>query len=94
MIFGVNDAKKFFGYAKLKAEPDKKFCPNLFKNEKSEASKNLGDNFKIKWLKYCELDYEKTMNLRNPINDYMIRDNKDFTEIEENAARRLCMLLD
>ena len=33
------------------------------------------------------------MNLRNPINDFMVRDNKDFTELDEKVACRLCAMM-
>ncbi|RWW33506.1 hypothetical protein GW17_00001766 [Ensete ventricosum] len=60
----------------------------------SHGTAHYGRNFSVKWLKLCELSFNKTHHLRNPYNDNLpVKISRDCQELEPFIGEQLASLL-
>ncbi|KAI7988074.1 Zinc finger CCCH domain-containing protein 45, partial [Camellia lanceoleosa] len=57
--------------------------------------KSWGRSFKVKWLRLHDLPFQKTLHLKNPLNDYKpVKISRDCQELPQDIGEALCELLD
>ncbi|XP_055803875.1 30-kDa cleavage and polyadenylation specificity factor 30-like isoform X2 [Solanum dulcamara] len=67
LIFSINRTRHFQGLAKMTSRIGGAAKGGNWKHEHGTA--HYGRNFSVKWLKLCELSFQKTRHLRNPYNE-------------------------
>jgi len=78
IIFACTEVKQFLGYAKMVSAPDEGLCPGIW----GEFSTRLGDNFRVHWIKQCQLPFNETDTIRNPMNENLpVRKSRDGMEL-------------
>lgn len=68
LIFSVNMSGFFQGYAQMVSSVGWR-RDNVW-SQGSGKSNPWGRSFKVKWLQLNDLPFQKTLHLRNPLNDY------------------------
>ncbi|XP_073103099.1 uncharacterized protein [Elaeis guineensis] len=65
-------------------------------SDKSGGGNNpWGHTFKVKWLQLHNLPFQKTLHLKNPLNDYKpVKISRDCQEISKDVGEALCGLFD
>lgn len=90
IIFACTEVKQFLGYAKMVSAPDEGLCPGIW----GEFSSRLGDNFRVHWIKQCQLPFSETDNIRNPMNDHLpVRKSRDGMELPLPVGQMLTKTL-
>ncbi|XP_010540293.1 PREDICTED: YTH domain-containing protein 1 isoform X2 [Tarenaya hassleriana] len=93
LIFSVNMSGFFQGYAQM-LSPVGWRRDNIW-SQGGGKNNPWGRSFKVKWLRLSELPFQKTLHLKNPLNDYKpVKISRDCQELPENIGEALCELLD
>ncbi|XP_030947346.1 YTH domain-containing protein 1 isoform X1 [Quercus lobata] len=93
LIFSVNMSGFFQGYAQMMSSVGWR-RDNVW-NQGSGKSNPWGRSFKVKWLQLNDLPFQKTLHLRNPLNDYKpVKISRDCQELSPDIGEALCELLD
>ncbi|XWS38449.1 hypothetical protein CRYUN_Cryun19dG0132500 [Craigia yunnanensis] len=93
LIFSVNMSGFFQGYAQMLSSVGWR-RDNVW-SQGSGKGNPWGRSFKIKWLCLHHLPFQKTLHLKNPLNDYKpIKISRDCQELPQDIGEALCELLD
>ncbi|KAJ6712382.1 YTH YT521-B HOMOLOGY DOMAIN-CONTAINING [Salix purpurea] len=93
LIYSVNMSGFFQGYAQMLSSVGWRH-DNLW-SEGSGKSNPWGRSFKVKWLQLNDLPFQKTLHLKNPLNDYKpVKISRDCQELPEDIGEALCELID
>lgn len=93
LIFSVNMSGFFQGYAQM-------MSPVGWRRDNAWSKSGGGNNswgrtFKVKWLQLNDLPFQKTLHLKNPLNDYKpVKISRDCQELSEDVGEALCGLFD
>ncbi|XP_073012718.1 uncharacterized protein [Typha latifolia] len=91
LIFSVNMSGFFQGYAQMMSSVGWR-RDNVW-SKSSGGSNPWGRTFKIKWLRLHDLPFQKTLHLKNPLNDYKpVKISRDCQELSEDIGEALCEL--
>ncbi|KAL8192248.1 hypothetical protein R6Q57_027915 [Mikania cordata] len=92
LIFSVNRTRHFQGCAKMTSKTGGSVGGSNWKYEHGTA--HYGRNFRVRWLKLCELSFHKTRHLRNPYNENLpVKISRDCQELEPSIGEQLASLL-
>ncbi|WOL12229.1 zinc finger CCCH domain-containing protein 45 [Canna indica] len=92
LIFSINKTRHFQGCAKMTSRIGGFIGGGNWKY--SHGTAHYGRNFSVKWLKLCELSFNKTHHLRNPYNDNLpVKISRDCQELEPFIGEQLASLL-
>ncbi|KAL3851522.1 hypothetical protein ACJIZ3_013404 [Penstemon smallii] len=92
LIFSVNKTRHFQGCAKMTSRIGGFVGGGNWKHAHGTA--HYGRNFALKWLKLCELSFNKTRHLRNPYNENLpVKISRDCQELEPSIGEQLASLL-
>lgn len=92
LIFSVNETRHFQGCARMMSKIGVIVGGGGWKYAHGTA--HYGRNFRLKWLKLCELSFNKTRHLRNPYNDNLpVKISRDCQELEPAVGDQLASLL-
>ncbi|KAL6544944.1 30-kDa cleavage and polyadenylation specificity factor 30 [Orobanche minor] len=92
LIFSVNKTRHFQGCAKMTSRIGGFVGGGNWKHAYGTA--HYGRNFAVKWLKLCELSFDKTRHLRNPYNENLpVKISRDCQELEHSIGEQLASLL-
>lgn len=91
LIFAVSKTFHFQGYALMVSKSSNK---TSFLWKSSETIR-LGGSFKIKWISYYLLSFNRIANMTNPYcENELIKKSRDCTEIEPTVGKELCSLFE
>ncbi|XP_015570947.1 uncharacterized protein LOC8272487 isoform X2 [Ricinus communis] len=93
LIFSINMSGFFQGYAQMMStvgwRRDNIWSQGCSKNNP------WGRSFRVKWLQLNDLPFQKTLHLKNPLNDYKpVKISRDCQELPEDIGEALCELID
>ncbi|XP_064940516.1 zinc finger CCCH domain-containing protein 45-like [Musa acuminata AAA Group] len=92
LIFSINKTRHFQGCGKMTSRIGGFVGGGNWKY--SHGTAHYGRNFSVKWLKLCELSFNKTHHLRNPYNDNLpVKISRDCQELEPFIGEQLASLL-
>lgn len=93
LIFSVNMSGFFQGYAQMMSSVGWR-RDNVW-SESSGGSNPWGRSFKVKWLRLNNLPFQKTLHLKNPLNDFKpVKISRDCQELPPDVGEALCALID
>ncbi|KAE8055204.1 hypothetical protein FH972_012062 [Carpinus fangiana] len=93
LIFSVNMSGFFQGYAQMMSSVGWR-RDNVW-SQGSGKNSPWGRSFKVKWLQLNDLPFQKTLHLKNPLNDYKpVKISRDCQELSLDIGEALCELLD
>ncbi|XP_057977021.1 uncharacterized protein LOC131164081 isoform X2 [Malania oleifera] len=93
LIFSVNMSGFFQGYAQMMSSVGWR-RDNVW-SQGSGGNNPWGRSFKVKWLQLYDLPFQKTLHLRNPLNDFKpVKISRDCQELSQEIGEALCDLLD
>ncbi|KAK9076727.1 hypothetical protein SSX86_005061 [Deinandra increscens subsp. villosa] len=93
LIFSVNMSGYFQGYAQMMSSVGWR-RDNVW-NHGYGGSKPWGRSFKVKWLRLHDLPFQKTLHLKNPLNQYKpVKISRDCQELPQDIGEALCELID
>ncbi|XP_012476021.1 uncharacterized protein LOC105792151 isoform X1 [Gossypium raimondii] len=93
LIFSVNMSGFFQGYAQMMSSVGWR-RDNVW-SQGSGKGNPWGRSFKVKWLCLNHLPFQKTLHLKNPLNDYKpVKISRDCQELPQDIGEALCELLD
>ncbi|XP_031251184.1 YTH domain-containing protein 1 isoform X4 [Pistacia vera] len=93
LIFSVNMSGFFQGYAQMMSSVG--WRRDSVWSRGSGKSNPWGRSFKVKWLQLNDLPFQKTLHLKNPLNDYKpVKISRDCQELPQDIGEALCDLLD
>ncbi|KAI3974279.1 hypothetical protein MKX01_030948 [Papaver californicum] len=92
LIFSVNMSGFFQGYAQMMSSIGWR-RENVW-SEASGGTVPWGRTFKVKWLQLQNLPFQKTLHLKNPLNDYKpVKISRDCQELTSDIGEALCRLI-
>ncbi|GIX60699.1 YTH domain-containing protein, putative [Babesia caballi] len=90
LIFSGNESGGLQGYAKMMTLP----IPGLYKGIWGSSHARLGDNFRVKWLKQCSVEFEVLRHVTNHYNNNQpLKKSRDGTEVPLDVAEIICNTL-
>ncbi|KAM6556919.1 hypothetical protein CsatB_003938 [Cannabis sativa] len=93
LIFSVNMSGFFQGYAQMMSSVGWR-RDNVWSQGNGKCNP-WGRSFKVKWLQLNDLPFQKTLHLKNPLNDYKpVKISRDCQELSTEIGEALCELLD
>ncbi|XP_068305954.1 uncharacterized protein [Pyrus communis] len=93
LIFSVNMSGAFQGYAQMMSSVGWR-RDNVW-SQGSSRSNPWGRSFKVEWLRLNDLPFQKTLHLKNPLNEYKpVKISRDCQELSPDVGEALCELLD
>ncbi|KAJ9147819.1 hypothetical protein P3X46_029937 [Hevea brasiliensis] len=93
LIFSVNMSGFFQGYAQMMSSVGWR-RDNIWSQGCGKGNP-WGRSFKVKWLQLNDLPFQKTLHLKNPLNDYKpVKISRDCQELPEDVGEALCELID
>ncbi|KAB1217143.1 Zinc finger CCCH domain-containing protein 45 [Morella rubra] len=93
LIFSVNMSGFFQGYAQMMSSVGWR-RDNVW-SQGSGKSNPWGRSFKVKWLRLNDLPFQRTLHLKNPLNEYKpVKISRDCQELSPDVGEALCELLD
>ncbi|KAM7259711.1 hypothetical protein ACFE04_015452 [Oxalis oulophora] len=93
LIFSVNMSGFFQGYAQMVSSVGWR-KDNVW-NQGTGRGNPWGSSFKVKWLRLNDLPFQKTLHLKNPLNDFKpVKISRDCQELPPHIGEALCELLD
>ncbi|KAI3710927.1 hypothetical protein L2E82_40723 [Cichorium intybus] len=93
LIFSVNMSGFFQGYAQMMSSVGWR-RDNVWSHGHG-GSKPWGRSFKVKWLRLHDLPFQKTLHLKNPLNQYKpVKISRDCQELPQDIGEALCELID
>ncbi|KAF8380362.1 hypothetical protein HHK36_027847 [Tetracentron sinense] len=93
LIFSVNMSGFFQGYAQMMSSVGWR-RDNVW-SQASGGNNPWGRSFEVKWLRLHNLPFQKTLHLKNPLNDYKpVKISRDCQELSPDIGEALCGLLD
>ncbi|XP_013675811.1 YTH domain-containing protein 1 isoform X2 [Brassica napus] len=93
LIFSVNMSGFFQGYAEMLSPVG--WRRDHIWSQGGGKNNPWGRSFKVKWLRLTELPFQKTLHLKNPLNDYKpVKISRDCQELPGDIGEALCELLD
>lgn len=93
LIFSVNMSGFFQGYAQMMSSVGWR-RDNVW-SQGSSRSNPWGRSFKVKWLRLNDLPFQRTLHLKNPLNEYKpVKISRDCQELSPDVGEALCELLD
>ncbi|KAF8099572.1 hypothetical protein N665_0241s0005 [Sinapis alba] len=93
LIFSVNMSGFFQGYAQMLSPVG--WRRDHIWSQGGGKNNPWGRSFKVKWLRLSELPFQKTLHLKNPLNDYKpVKISRDCQELPGDIGEALCELLD
>ncbi|CAI9093876.1 OLC1v1029468C2 [Oldenlandia corymbosa var. corymbosa] len=93
LIFSVNMSGFFQGYAQMMSSIGWR-RDNVW-SQGGGGNNPWGRTFKVKWLRLYDLPFQKTLHLKNPLNDYKpVKISRDCQELPQDIGQALCELLD
>lgn len=92
LIFSVNNSRHFQGYARMMSRAGKrKSSDNIW----DTSHGGIGGAFALEWLNVCDLAFEMTSHLRNPLNENLPpKRSRDGTELSFEVGLEICNLID
>ncbi|MCO5613486.1 hypothetical protein L7F22_067763 [Adiantum nelumboides] len=91
LIFSVNETGHFQGCARMMSKIGVIVGGGGWKYAHGTA--HYGRNFRLKWLKLCELSFNKTRHLRNPYKENLpVKISRDCQELEPTVGEQLASL--
>ncbi|XP_024536963.1 30-kDa cleavage and polyadenylation specificity factor 30-like [Selaginella moellendorffii] len=93
LIFSVNETRHFQGCARMMSKAGGA-AHGTAGWKQSHGMGSYGRNFRLKWLKLCELSFHKTRHLHNPYNENLpVKISRDCQEVEPSVGQELAELL-
>uniref|UniRef100_A0A2P2LE43 YTH domain-containing family protein n=1 Tax=Rhizophora mucronata TaxID=61149 RepID=A0A2P2LE43_RHIMU len=93
LIFSVNMSGFFQGYAQMMSSVGWR-RDNIW-SQGGGKSNCWGHSFKVTWLQLNDLPFQKTLHLKNPLNDYKpVKISRDCQELPEDIGEALCEMID
>ncbi|GBE59014.1 zinc finger (CCCH type) motif-containing protein [Babesia ovata] len=90
LIFSGNESGGFQGYAKMMTLP----IPGLYQGIWGSFHSRLGDNFRVKWIKQCSVEFEVLRHVTNQYNQNLpLKKSRDGTELPLDVAETICNTL-
>ncbi|ORM41928.1 30-kDa cleavage and polyadenylation specificity factor 30 [Babesia sp. Xinjiang] len=90
LIFSGNESGGFQGYAKMMTLP----IPGLYKGIWGSFHSRLGENFRVKWIKQCSVEFEVLRHVTNQYNQNLpLKKSRDGTELPLDVAEIICNTL-
>lgn len=90
LIFSGNESGGFQGYGKMMTNP----IHGLYQGIWGTSHARLGDNFRVKWIKQCSVEFEALRHVTNPYNQNQpLKKSRDGTELPLDVAEIICNTL-
>ncbi|KAK1444586.1 YTH domain containing protein [Babesia gibsoni] len=90
LVFSGNESGGFQGYAKMMTLP----IPGLYAGIWGSFHAKLGDNFRVKWIKQCSVEFDVLKHVTNPYNNNLpLKKSRDGTELPLDVAETICLTL-
>ncbi|XP_043241748.1 3'-5' RNA helicase YTHDC2-like isoform X2 [Amphibalanus amphitrite] len=88
LVFSAQGSGHFQGYAKFLGQASSERCPDL-------QGPNLGQSYKIEWVKRANIPFQATRHLINPYNEHRrVQTSRDGQEVQPQVGSALCRLWD
>jgi hypothetical protein len=92
LIYSINESRHFQGCARMESKVGATNATGQWKYAHGTAQ--FGRNFRLRWLKLCELSFTKTRHLRNPYNENLpVKVARDCQELEPSVGEQLVALM-
>ncbi|CAN4075947.1 unnamed protein product [Withania somnifera] len=93
LIFSVNMSGYFQGYAQMVSALG--LTRDQVWSQGNGGRNPWGRSFEVKWLRLCDLPFQRTLHLKNPWNQYKpVKISRDCQELPPDIGEALCELLD
>lgn len=88
LIFSVNMSGHFQGYAQMMSSIGQR-------RARVWNETTWGGTFNVDWIRLCDLPFQRTVHLRNPLNSFKpVKISRDCQELTEDIGKALCALID
>lgn len=92
LIFAVNNAKKFYGYARMDSMPHNSLSVGHFGIMEQTF---LAPCFRVSWINTRILPFDHLNGITNSLNDNLpVRISRDGQELDKEAGEKLCKEID